>query len=839
MKVHSDEFKQQIKTMGKEIDSIITIGSTVLGKNELNAVTPTYQGALLKSVMKELNIDSNVDIPLNSVLNYKFGVKVNGEYEYLDFGDYVVYKSEKQEDTNSYKITCYDKMLYSMVDYANMNITYPITIRDYINKICEYLGLTFANSNDTFANYDKEIPNELYLNSDNESMGFTFRDVLDQLAQVTASTICINDDDELEIRYITETGDTIDEEYLKDVNVNFGEKYGKINSIVLSRGGGGDNIYLQDEESVATNGLCEIKIENNEIMNFNDRSDYLPDILEKLNGLEFYINDFTSTGVTYYDLCDRYNVKIGDNVYSCVMFNDEINVTQGLEEIIYTELPEETETDYKQASKTDRLINQTYIIANQHTQEIEALTQKVIPVSNIISGIGEIQLENAYEGRLHYLSIKGNISLLYPSSKENLYGYVLTPSQTLTPSVTLTPNTSVYKDNKILYPSNELFSKSSVLLIDDVQYKLDFNFLNYLNNDVCDEFIYEDGKCKIVRRVGVDSNGKLYKLENEVVETKKDIELNIKSNSTIKLKSFDEAILKAEYLLENEFTSNFITQIDAIARLNLSPGKATLQANKIALEGYTTINNGFSVDEQGNATMQDATITGGDITLTSNDLSPHFKIIGSNDLWGESALHLLPFVMNIMNENRGVLTLGLEQLSIDNLSGETTEVGINSSDYLGTIHKSTNTNSYIELAVPYVGNNDPNIKVSKDNVYSLIKQNGVWSGGFNNNSQESKKKNIVLDDGCLEEILESDIVNYHWNYEKEEDKKHIGLVIADNGGDYKTPDKVTTQDGNSIDLYSMNGMAWKAIQELYEIIQKQQKEIDCLKEKLKGSETNE
>lgn len=255
MKVHSDGFKQQIKTMGKEIDSIITIGNTVLGNDELNAVTPSYQGALLKSVMKQLDLDSNVDIPLNSVLNYKFGVKVNGEYEYLDFGNYVVYKSEKQEDTNSYKITCYDKMLYSMVDYANMNITYPITIRDYINKICEHLGLTFANSNDTFANYDKEIPNELYLNSDNESMGFTFRDVLDQLAQVTASTICINDDDKLEIRYITETGDTIDEEYLKDVNVNFGEKYGPINSIVLSRGGGGDNVYIQDEESVATNGL--------------------------------------------------------------------------------------------------------------------------------------------------------------------------------------------------------------------------------------------------------------------------------------------------------------------------------------------------------------------------------------------------------------------------------------------------------------------------------------------------------------------------------------------------------------------------------------------------------
>ena len=117
MKTHTNNFKQGIKKFGRQVDSKITIGSTVLGKENLNAVTPSFQGAILKSVMKQLDIDSNVDIPLNSILNYKFGVKVNGEYEYINFGNYVVYKSEKQEDTSSYKITCYDKMLYSMVEY--------------------------------------------------------------------------------------------------------------------------------------------------------------------------------------------------------------------------------------------------------------------------------------------------------------------------------------------------------------------------------------------------------------------------------------------------------------------------------------------------------------------------------------------------------------------------------------------------------------------------------------------------------------------------------------------------------------------------------------------------
>ena len=641
MKTHTNNFKQEIKRFGRQVDSKITIGSTVLGKNELNAVTPSYQSALLKSVMKELHIDSNVDVPLNSVLNYKFGVKVNGEYEYLDFGNYVVYKVKKQEDTRSYNITCYDKMLYSMKEYEDLGITYPITIRDYIKAICDHLGLVFASYNDTFANSDKEIPNELYL-----GLGYTFRDVFDELSQVTASTICLNGNDEVEIRYITETNDVIDEEYLKDVNVNFGEKYGKINSVVLSRSAESDNVYLRDEQSVIDNGLCELKIIDNQIMNFNNRSDYLPQILNKLNGLEYYLNDFTSTGITYYDVCDRYSVKVGDKTYSCVMFNDEINVTQGLEEIVYTEMPKETQTDYTKADKTDRKINQTQILVDKQNQQIELLSSQVVPVSNTIKGVRQIQLENAYEGRLYKLSIKGNISLLYPSSKENQYGYALAPSETLMPSATLTPSTPVYKDNKILYPNNDLFSKSSVLLIDDVEYKLDFNFLNYINDTDCDEFIYEDGKCKIIRRVGVDSNGNLYATGREVVETKKDIDLNVKYNSTIKLKSFDETILETTYLLQNEYTDNFVPSVDVISRINLSPGNvqieasklATITADKIDLSGKTialTSDNinitstNFNVDKNGNLQCNNANVNG---KIVSNDGSIGGWTINSSGL---------------------------------------------------------------------------------------------------------------------------------------------------------------------------------------------------------------
>ena len=457
MKTHTSNFKQNVKLFGRELNSIITYeldGDTIeLGVEELNSITPSYDGSLLKSVMKQLKIDSNEEIPLNTVVNYQFGVKVNNSFEYLDFGNYIVYKTEKKEDTDSWEITCYDKMLYSMKEYEILSVTYPVTIRSYLNAICTHLGLTFANASDTFPNYDKEIHNELYLDTEGNNLGYTFRDVLDQISEVVAGTICINDNDQLEIRYLNDTQDTINEEFLKDVNVKFGEKYGPVNSIVISRASESDNVYLQDEESVEENGLTEIKIKENQILNFNDRSDYLEDILDQLNGLEYYVNDFSSTGITYYDLCDMYNIQIGDNTYNCIMLNDEINVTQGLEENIYTETLEQSETDYTKADKTDRKLNQTYIIANKQEGQITALTSRTETLEGEMGDrytkeqVNEL-IQTAETGLTNTFSEAGGNNIF---RNTGLWFSATTSEATVFPAIDLYPSEELFMGNKVVY----------------------------------------------------------------------------------------------------------------------------------------------------------------------------------------------------------------------------------------------------------------------------------------------------------------------------------------------------------------------------------------------------
>ena len=584
MKIHTADFKEAIAKGGRQIHSKILYGLEEL-ESELYSITYSYEGNILKSVMKTLEVETTVDIPINEEIKWLFGVLVDEDYEYLDYGNFIVYKSEFNEDTGYYTLICCDKMLYSMKPYENMNINYPITVRSYISEIADYLGLDFANESDTsFANWNKEIPNEKYLDASGNDIGYTFRDVLDELAQVTASTICINDDDELEIRYITNTLDTITGKHLKDINVKFGEQYGPVNSIVLSRSGEADNVYIQDEQSIEENGLCEIKIIDNQIMNDNNRSDYLPDLLSKLGGLEYYVNDFSSTGICYLELCDRYTIQHGGNSYSCIMMNDEINVTSGLEELIHTELLEESQTDYTKADKTDRKINQTYLIVDKQNQVIESLISNVTEQNSKISQI--TQTVDELDAKIQDIA---DITTAGETSYASLQLDEINESEPI--SVTIRPITNsisyLYPKASGLYPDDTLFMPDRKLRFTNRSTNEVFDYvlpddLLYYDSTHYDEFYlnYDSQTCQVTKRCAYDADGNVVLLANEVINsyTYPLIQLT-DGDYTISIPGYEFGYLSVRLMTSNIYTSQFATKAEVTSEINQTSQQITAQVN--------------------------------------------------------------------------------------------------------------------------------------------------------------------------------------------------------------------------------------------------------------------
>lgn len=588
MKAHTTGFKNAEKELGRQLRAVITYGNVTL-EEEIYAVNPHYNADILKSVMKQLDLELTVDIPLNTVINCQIGILVNGDYEMLNYGNYVVYNSEKQEDTNTYKITCYDKLLYSMKQNEDLGITYPITIKNYLIALGNKIGLSVANT--TFYNQDMQIPSELYLGQE-----YTYRDILDEIAQATGSIICLNENDEIQVKYPTQTNDTIDEEYLKDVNVKFGERYGAINTIVLSRAGESDNVYYPDP--LPANPI-EIKIVDNQIMNFNNRSDYLEGIYNALNGLYYYINDFTSTGILYYDVGDLYNIQVGENTYQCLMLNDEINVTTGIEEIIHTDMPEQSETDYTKADKTDRRINQTYLIVDKQNQKIESvvsnvnsqnnkisqLTQTVDELNSRISDIADIttrgesmqasvQLSNINQSEpieLIVHPITQNISYLYPRS--NLY-----PSSSLYLTTRTIRFVRTYDDNGTTRTQN-----IDYILPDDLLY---YDSENY------DEFIlnYDSHTCQVRKKCKYNADGTVGLLSSEVVTdyTYPTIQLE-DGDYQIKILNYNIGYLSVRLMAQNIYTTQFATKAEVTSEINQKADSITASVNQ-TFSNYSTTN---------------------------------------------------------------------------------------------------------------------------------------------------------------------------------------------------------------------------------------------------------
>ena len=620
MKTVTNEFKEQIAQLGREIDfkfflhtndKIITEdGKFLMTEENMHLVVEQFdeeevdevitgddifnvaivnKGKILSTMMKEVDFEVRQDLRIGDVIDCQFGLKVGGDYEYVDYGRYMIYSKEFNEDTKTYNYVAFDKMLLTMQEASQEFLTNleGRTLDNCINVICGRVGLSFNATQEQLAEYpnlNKQINEGTFTD-----LQITYRDVLDMIAQALGLSMIVEDkylrlkslednseynvpyeidgnttqdgtptstnpidienitgeithngkrinlgdielckignyqdkiykndgkwylhkeigkviingsevislapddfqsvyrfainnvitskhsgqvysnyfpwyadqanntsfnnptkdneainvrddtrgiaikiskslvssvntlktwlsNNNLIVYYILATAtdteitdntlleqlneaeivsNTFDEKYLKDTNVSFGKKYGPVNSVVLSRSEDNDNIYRRDEESVAENGVHEFKIKDNLIMLYDDREDYIDEIFEQLNGLEYYINDFNSTGITYLDWLDFYNVEIGDKTYKCLMLNDEIKIQQGLEETVYTEEPEETVTDYKTSSKTDKEVS---FIVDKQKGQINAKVSKgdVINEINLDETGAEINAE--------------------------------------------------------------------------------------------------------------------------------------------------------------------------------------------------------------------------------------------------------------------------------------------------------------------------------------------------------------------------------------------------------------------------------------------------------------
>lgn len=383
----SNDFKQAMKQPVKELDAyikeieitidettgeeIITIVSSIASSDDLISFKVSCDSDLCKTAMRKVEAkflgEHNL---LDKWVHIGFGVKLpNSTYEYLDYGTFLVTETSTTKETGVTTIIGYDKMINSMKEYETIDLTYPIGLYNYTTKLCDKCDLELGNESFLFNN-NLSIEEELWENIN----GITYRDIFEQIAQITGTTCIISNDDKVYFKRLTDTNEELTYDNMKTWKLE--PLYGEINKIVLARTPQEDLVVYPDnidEDDV----IAEWRIENNEIID-DDRESVKQVIYDAMHGINYYPFEITTEGLGWYEIADNFDiVNDSEDVFNTSLFNFSITIDGGIKETLKTIAPTKTQSQYQYATNIDKRIRNTELIVDKQNQQIESLIEEM------------------------------------------------------------------------------------------------------------------------------------------------------------------------------------------------------------------------------------------------------------------------------------------------------------------------------------------------------------------------------------------------------------------------------------------------------------------------------
>ena len=559
----------------------------------------SFDGQLFKTIMKQVEITvKNANEIKDKDINFQYGLFINNKFEYIDLGNYFIKDIEDSKKKDEITVTGYDRMIRFMKTFkqSELQLTYPCKMLKLVQKMCEVCEVELYFTD--FYNADLDVEEDFFTTQE-----LTYRDVLEKVAQATLTTAFIEDNKLNLYKVSNDAIEKIDKSYLTDLTIK--EKFGPANALVLGRGDVEDNIEETDEKSIEQNGRCEIRFDENEFIEFQ-REKVIKGMFEQIKGLEYYSFEASDVGVMWLKPCAC--IELGDkedSSYKSYYLKANITINTGISSDIEAELLEATNTEYKVTTKEEKktlkverlakknegkiqdLVEETTENSKKitkHEQDINGIYQKVSDIedlTNDVEGVKIITLENCVEGKLLNLHIYGN----------NAVFKYLYPSNTLYPSDDLYP----YGDSRIVVTDK-----------DNNQTIYELGVLDVLrqNDEVCDEFILENGQAKVIRRVNKSGTTKA----KESVEDLGKLEILLKEGTnTITIQNYT-ARIKAKWAIKSDYTNVFATKVEmnseikqtadsinlevrkkvdeneVISKINQSAEQIQIKANKINLE---------------------------------------------------------------------------------------------------------------------------------------------------------------------------------------------------------------------------------------------------------------
>lgn len=638
MYIVTDEEKQSYKSSGtikrgyisivplsNEEEIILDDENSIKDFTILDEVYTSGYGILGSVISKQITLnlfkESEIDLTDREIKAY-IGTTVieNGQevVKYVPYGTYIVQKPENEELTDKTSLEALDYMIKFNKTYKD-TLTYPCTLKDVYNSICEQCGVISGTS---------EFPNQNFSVEDNQFVANeTCREVLANIAQLAGAYARIGRDNKLYLKFFSseKTEEITTDDYKRDIKIN--NVYGPINKLTLNMSQvEGESVSVEDTDSIDIIGVKELIISDNYFLYTQEKREKainaIWNVVHNFRYVDFEAN--LEKARPYLDAGDSIKISSENGIeyYTCLLSN-EITFDGGLNEKISATADTETETKYSMAPEISNKLKHTEIVVDKANQQIKLIASEIgdreEKTSTITQDIDRI--ESQIKDVIDFTRTQSGKDILHLNDCVAGTGYILELSITdityLTPSDTLVPNDYLVPFGgyfTIIVDKQSRNNKTE----DAIEYNIGLqDSLLRLDENVYDEVnIGSDGKVKVIRRVGRRANGNLYKLDKATEEEIGEVALATFDKDTyIYIKETVNTNLYCKWIIKSDFSDVYATKVD----LN----SAITQTSTSIM---TEVNRKVDETEFGTKIIQDFE----SVQIAWNQISQYIKMLGES-----------------------------------------------------------------------------------------------------------------------------------------------------------------------------------------------------------------
>ena len=635
-----------------------------------------------------LNYNSDLVIE-NKEIKVEMGVKIGETTTYYSLGNFLITAPENNDvaGTTDFEAMDYTKKFNQEFDATDL--TFPCTALQLAQYCCNKCGVELATT--TFTNSTFIVPNNQY------ETGDTYRKVMQDIGKLAYSWIRIGWDNKCYIDFSVPST-TIDD-YNEITTHNYydltvqNEKFGPVNRVVIGMTDvEGENAYVEDGDSIAANGLCELQIMDCNIT-------YTPELRQqaitgasRLFGLTFVPVEINTTGHPWLLGDELIEIEKTDGTkITTIPFDRTIEYAGHIKTKLVASADTKTETEYKNPGTLENAVKQTRILVDKQNQTITQVVENVSQYDNRIT-----QVEQDVD------SISQQVSQITDLTREVTNTSSISTGEDATSGYPV--EFRIYGDVMPVYPANDLYPSDTLFpkpteyyltveyteddVVQEETIQLPFDYLTHLD-DTYDEFVIDgEGNASKIKRIGFSSTGQKYILPEEETTSYGQILIQLHEGVNTLSLNYYTPTFYLKYAVQSDLTDVFATKVELNTSITQTTDSIMLEVNK-------------KVDDEEFGTMITQNVDS--VQVAWNQIGENVKIEADE---GQAELNIYDENSNLLmslnksgqefyRETKNIGSIGLRTIQVENDNGDIDNYyGI--VNYINSISDNNGDGSFIE-----------------------------------------------------------------------------------------------------------------------------------------------